>query len=82
MKGLSTTLQPATDQPGRDPTAIPWPAGRVETSHQSVNNPLTRVSATLSETLQLQVRHNVRGLEHHLPAGYNRRRRTPNMATK
>ncbi len=46
-------------------------AGRGGPSHQSVNNPLTRVSATLSrtlsETLQLQVRHNVRELDHASP---------------
>ncbi len=58
-KGLPTTLQTSTDQPGRDRTAFP---GRSVAS-----NPLTRVSATLSrtlsETLQLQVRHYVRGLE-------------------
>ena len=71
MKGLSSTLQPPTDQPGRDRTAIPWPVGCAEPSHQSVNNPLTRVSVTLSrtlsETLQLQVRHNVRELDHASP---------------
>ena len=80
MKGLSSTLQTSTDQRGRDRTVIPWPAGRLEPSHQSVNNPLTRVSATLSrtlsETLQLQVRHNVREREHHLPAGDTRKKRT------
>ena len=65
MKGLSTTLQPSTDQPERDRTAFPWPAGRAEPSHQSVSNPLIRVSATL----QLQVRDNVSGLKNaSLPA--------------
>jgi len=48
------------------------PAGRVEPSHQSVNNPLTKVSTTL----QLQVRHNVSERAHHLPAGYTRKKRT------
>lgn len=43
-KGLSTTLQPATDQPGRDRTVIPYPASRVEPSRQSLRNPPARVS--------------------------------------
>ena len=72
MKGLSSTLQPAPDQPGRDRTVFPWLAGRVEPSHQSVNNPLTKVSTTL----QLQVRHNVRERGYHLPTGYTRKQRT------
>ena len=76
LKGLSSTLQPATDQPGRNPAAIPSPADRAEPSHQSVNNPLTRMSTTLSETLQLQVRDNVRERERHLPAGDTRKKRT------
>ena len=62
---------PTANRPRRDRTASPWPVGCVEPSHQSVNNPLTRVSATLSrtlsETLQLQVRHNVRELDHASP---------------
>ena len=76
MKGLSSILQPPTDRRGRDPTAVPSPADRAEPSHQSVNNPLTRMSATLSETLQLQVGDNVRVRERHLPAGHNREKRT------
>ncbi len=78
LKGLASTLQPTTDRPRRDRLVIPWPVGCAEPSHQSVNNPLTRVSATLSrtlsETLQLQVRHNVRELENApLPATPERR---------
>ena len=76
MKGLSSILQPPTDRRGRDPTAVPSPADRAEPSHQSVSNPLTRMSGTLSETLQLQVRVNVSEREHHLPAGHNRKKRT------
>jgi len=57
---------------------IPWPAGGIEPSHQSVSNPLIRVS----RTLQLQVRHNVRERERHLPAGDTRKKRTSRMATK
>ena len=76
MKGLSSILQPPTDRRGRDPTAVPSPADRAEPSHQSVSNPLTRMSGTLSETLQLQVRDNVSEREHHLPAGHNRKKRT------
>ena len=72
MKGLSSTLQPAPDQPGRDRPAFPCPTGRLEPSHQSVSNPLTKVSGTL----QLQVRHNVRERGYRLPGGHTRMKRT------